>query len=432
MRLWRRNKDALRAIEHNPQVEGKRQKKRDRRGEKKGQEKFQKDSANPELAARLREYGEDYGLEEDPYLEGLSQAIEEGKNLSVWASNDVMTLMPHPDVASIEGPIYSAMVLIRNVLVFVPVALTWLAVGKATTGFSLYTTKSSAASIVNFLQFWQNGYGVLSKAWTLSQVAEDDFYIIAAVIFLTFVTPFMNRSAVKRAARFGLDALRERLALVIEVESFLFDRRRLTPLSIDSALAHSFERVVDATHNLMTASNAINVGLTSLSRRIGEGELLNQAAPGSQRLLEVFDREGEPARDLSKRQKLRQQEENLRGGTIEPPEPRTSGGLTFNKRQTEIVENAAETLKAVQKRVKVVTESLPRRAHARKELKKVELELDQTRAQLVELQQNLKKKEKKAQKQSEWKSAKQAAEKKKTLTELKNFNPMPLRFVGDE
>ena len=432
MRFGRKDKGELRSVDINPQLDSERQKKKDRRGEKKGQKKFRKDSANPELAARLREYGENYGLEEDPYLEGLSQAIEEGKNLSVWASNDVMTLMPHPDVASIEGPIYSAMVLIRNVLVFVPVALTWLAVGKATTGFSLYTTKSSAASIVNFLQFWQNGYGVLSKAWTLSQVAEDDFYIIAAVIFLTFVTPFMNRSAVKRAARFGLDALRERLTLVIEVESFLFDRRRLTPLSIDSALAHSFERVVDATHNLVTASHAIQIGLNSLSRQIGTGEPSNQLLLNSQPLMEALDREGEVKGDSLRGKKHRSPENDRREQTPDPQELKISPEPTFSKRQTEIVENAAETLKTVQKRMRVVGESLPRRAHARKELKKVESELDQTRAQLVELQQNLRRKKKKAHMKSEWKSAQQEAERMKALAGLKNFNRIPLRLVADE
>ncbi len=271
MKLWRRKKDDPRPDVSEDLDEKKRSGKKENRARKE-KDKERRDSANPELAARLREYGENYGLEEDPYLEGLSNAIEEGKNLSVWASNDVMTLMPHPDVESVEGPIYSAMVLIRNVLVFVPVALTWLAVGKATTGFSLYTAKSSAASVVNFLQFWQNGYGVLAKEWTLSHVAEDDFFIIATVIILTFITPFMNRSAIKKAAIFEQDALRERLTLVIEVESFLFDKRRLTPLTIDSALAKSFERVVEATQNLAIASKRIDVGLKALPRQIEGSE----------------------------------------------------------------------------------------------------------------------------------------------------------------
>ena len=231
-------------------------------------------ASNADLASRLREWGEDYGLEEDPYLEGISNAIETGKNLAVWASNDAMTLMPHPIIDTNEGAIYSALVLMRNVLVFVPVALTWLAVGKATTAFTIYTATNGAASVVNFLQFWQNGYHILSQVWTLSHIAEDDFYIIATVILLTFVTPFMNRSAAKRSARFEHQAMRERLALVIEVESFFFDKRQITPLSMDSALANSFEevekfetdRIEQVAHNLDLISNRVGTIIETLPR----------------------------------------------------------------------------------------------------------------------------------------------------------------------
>jgi len=105
MKLWRRKKDDPRPDVSEDLDDKKRSSKKEKRARKeKDKERGRQDSANPELAARLREYGENYGLEEDPYLEGLSNAIEEGKILSVWASNDVMTLMPHPDVESVEGP----------------------------------------------------------------------------------------------------------------------------------------------------------------------------------------------------------------------------------------------------------------------------------------------------------------------------------------
>jgi len=441
MRLFPWSKGDARALEAAPKKH-KGDPKKEKNKSKKGKEKILKeeknpkekerpnrDTSHPELAGRLREYGENYGLEEDPYLEGLSNAIEEGKNLSVWASNDVMTLMPHPDVESIEGPIYSAMVLIRNVLVFVPVALTWLAVGKATTGFSLYTAKSSAASVVNFLQFWQNGYGVLSKTWTLSHIAEDDFYIIGTVIILTFITPFMNRSAIKRAARFEQDALRERLALVIEVESFFFDKRRLTPLTIDSSLAQSFERVVESTRNLALASKRIEIGLKSLPRQF-----------------ESADRSAE----LPKPKIF---------ATTEPQRPR-SGGSDFSAREMEIIQyqkknrsqprfdefdefddniddniddnaedsllNASTTLDTASRRVEVIAQSLPRRAHARKELKKVEIELGNTRLELAELQGKLSKDQKKAAKEREWRAAKRGVERHRVLNETRKLGDYQL------
>ena len=437
MKLWRRKKDNPRPDASEEMDDDKRSRKKENRARKeKEKEKGRQDQSNPELAARLREYGENYGLEEDPYLEGLSNAIEEGKNLSVWASNDVMTLMPHPDVESVEGPIYSALVLIRNVLVFVPVALTWLAVGKATTGFAVYTAKSSAASVVNFLQFWQNGYGVLAKIWTLSHIAEDDFYIIGTVIVLTFITPFMNRSAVKKAAAFEQDALRERLTLVIEVESFLFDKRRLTPLSIDSALAKSFERVVEATQNLAIASKRIDIGLKALPRQIetndgdevqiinskgNSGTYENSRNSDYDERFANFEDEDEKLSRKSKKDKKRKDKDASDSRELvvldheyEELKERESG-----KRQSQSVDQATATLEAVTKRVDVIAQSLPRRAHARKELKKVEIELDQTRGELMALQSKLKKKQKKAQRENEWKAAKREAERNKALSRPK-------------
>jgi len=435
MKFRRKRGDDARpdAPEEEDRERGSKKKERNRK------EKANKGSSDPELAARLREYGENYGLEEDPYLEGLSNAIEEGKNLAIWASNDVMTLMPHPDVESVEGPIYSALVLIRNVLVFVPVALTWLAVGKATTGFAVYTAKSSAASVVNFLQFWQNGYGVLAKIWTLSHIAEDDFYIIGTVIVLTFITPFMNRSAVKKAAAFEQDALRERLTLVIEVESFLFDKRRLTPLTIDSALAQSFERVVEATHNLAMASKRIEIGLNSFPRQIdpsGGGEQYETRyqtpyAPPYEKQYATFEEEDVPE-GKSKKDDRRKSEKTSTDLVIIEPKKSAPAEPEYDPREAESVERAAETLDAVAKRVDVIVQSLPRRAHARKELKKVEMELDQTRNELRALQEKLKKQQKKAQKQGEWKAAKREAERNKALGRSKNLGNGAPRYIDEE
>ena len=91
------------------------------------------------------------------------------------------------------------------------------------------------------------------------------------------------------------------------------------------------------------------------------------------------------------------------------------------ERKSESVDQATATLEAMSKRVDVIAQSLPRRAHARKELKKVEIELDQTRSELESLQAKLKKKQKKAQKENEWKAAKREAERNKALSRPKAF-----------
>lgn len=351
--------------------------------------KEEHNASNPELAAKLREWGENYGLDEDPYLEGLSAALEEGKDLAIWASNDVMALMPEPQIDSTEGPIYSLMVLIRNVLVFVPVALTWLAVGKATTGFSVYTARTTAASVVNFLQFWQNGYGVLGKVWTLSHVAEDDFYIIATVILLTFVTPFMNRAAVRKAEAFDHEAMRERLGLVIEVESFLFDKKSITPMTMNAALTNAIEGITSAAADLRSA--ALDRGMSSIE---APPTVSSEAVNTVGDTLETFQ-------ILSRRKRRRTRKEARKnrksGNTTTTPviiingngvevdfnaelekkfKSRENKELIKKKDEPEIeIHENQEELDAIREKISTLEQSLPRKAHARYEIKEMQRQL---------------------------------------------------------
>ena len=367
-----------------------------------------KEEKNVDLADRLRLWGESFGVEEDPYLEGLSNALAKGKNLAVWASNDVMALMPEPKIESTEGAIYTLLVLLRNVLVFVPVALTWLAVGKATTAFNAYTARSSAASVVNFLQFWQNGYGLLSKEWTLSRIAELDFYIIAGVIFLTFITPFMNRSAIKSATRFENEAQRERLALVIEVESFLFQKRQITPLTMDASLIRSLEKVVSASENLNKASRGIKAGVKSLSAEVKAGHQLSPM--GGISPLHTFKTEP------SQSQELRLQRDWLLE-TIQSER-------IFEKSEVNKIENTTRKLEQISRRLRGISQSLPRKSEARVNLSKIEVEIEGTRADLESLQIKLVKHQKKLEKQKEWKSAKQELERSRATSKVKS-NVLP-------
>lgn len=365
-----------------------------------------KEEKNVDLADRLRLWGESFGVENDPYLEGLSNAIAKGKDLTVWASNDVMALMPEPKIASTEGAVYSALVLLRNVLVFVPVALTWLAVGKATTAFTAYTAKSSAASVVNFLQFWQNGYGLLAKEWTLSRIADLDFFIIAGVIFLTFITPFMNRSAIKSANRFENDAQRERLALVIEVESFLFQKRQLTPLTMDASLIRSLEKVVKASENLNMASRGMKRGLKTLSLAAtteNGGKVPKQlAAPV-------------PVKDefsLSRDARLQREWilETLHSERL------------FEKNEAGKIENSTGKLEQISRRLSGVAHSLPRKSEVRGNLIQIQAEIEETRNDLELLQMKLVKRQNKLEKQKQWRAAKEEVERNRSSSKHNSFS----------
>ncbi len=209
-----------------------------------------KTTGNPELAEKIRAWGKKRRMPKDPYLVGIADAIENDEDLVVWASTDVLAIFPHAFIKPAETRLYSMLVLARNILVFVPVALTWLAISKATTAFSLYPAKQTG-SVANFLQFWEDGYGYLDKKWTISEVALLDFWIIAAVIALTLITPIMAHNAEERAEKEELDAERERIGLAVEVMAYLFDKREVNNVTMNSALARSVA-------NLRTSSKSLN------------------------------------------------------------------------------------------------------------------------------------------------------------------------------
>ena len=141
-----------------------------------------KPSPNFTLAESLQSWGRKYGQVEDSYISGLTEALRENKNLHIWATFDPLDYLPIPLLAN--GSKLASRVrfltVLRNVLVFAPVALTWIAVGQATTGFQKYISQNTTG-VANFLDFWQNGYDILPEEYRISSIARLDAAIILAV-----------------------------------------------------------------------------------------------------------------------------------------------------------------------------------------------------------------------------------------------------------
>ena len=151
------------------------------------------------LSNRVSSWATEFGLTDHSYVKGLIEALRSGKNLGSWLALDPMEYLPdEPPRMKFQGRgIAGLLSLFRNTLVFAPVALTWLAISKTTAAFAIYT-KNNSLNVVNFLDFWQNGYGVLSQTWILSHIAILDFELIALVIFLTLMTYWVNDREMRR------------------------------------------------------------------------------------------------------------------------------------------------------------------------------------------------------------------------------------------
>ena len=220
----------------------------------------------------------------------------------------------------------------------------------------------------------------------------------------------MNRSAIKSATRFENEAQRERLALVIEVESFLFQKRQITPLTMDASLVRSLEKVVTASDNLAKASRGIKDGVKSLSTVVNTER--HASAVGGALSPPIFKNEEAPH---SREMRL---ERDWLLETIQSER-------IFEKSEVSKIENTTRKLEQISRRLKGISDSLPRKSEARVNLSKIEVEIEETRSELESLQIKLVKHQKKLEKQKEWKSAKQELERSRATSKVRsNIHPL--------
>jgi hypothetical protein len=210
------------------------------------------------LAEKLERWVALRGINNDPYLRQLIDSLYERKNLHVWAEIQPLDFMPHPTsiLQMRQSNLVRILTILRNVLVFAPVALTWAAVSAATTGFAAYT-KENGDSVSNFLDFWQNGYGFLAPHWRIGEVARLDFVLILLVIGLTLYVSLAGHKAQMLRINEEIRIDQERVELALEISSVLHDKRKITTVTMNQALAGSISRLVNATHNLETATKEI-------------------------------------------------------------------------------------------------------------------------------------------------------------------------------
>ena len=211
------------------------------------------------LANSLQSWAEQYQLSDDPYVAGLTAAVSNRKNLPMWASLNPLEYLPHAKVRS--NPqlhlITLIMTIVRNALVFLPVALTWFAISKATSAFATYKANNTL-QVVNFLDFWENGYGVLSKTWSLSSVASLDFLIILFIIFLT-VTITLIEKRTKRLRDAEISELDEdRVRLAISISTYLFGQQKVTNVTMNQSLAKALRDILNSTDSLDRTSKELN------------------------------------------------------------------------------------------------------------------------------------------------------------------------------
>ena len=217
-----------------------------------------KNSSPTELISEIKTWASTNHSEGDALVLALLEDLESGQDLDAWASLDSLDILPPVQYKAGDKQLRltNLIAIARNVLVFVPVALTWIAVSKATTAFEQYTAANPSA-VVNFLDFWQNGYGILSKDWTIGHIALLDGGIIGIVIALSIAVSVLELRH-KRSMRTTVAVLdQERLTLALKIFKYLHTHKTATPAVVNAGIAGSVRNLLATSKELAKTSKEL-------------------------------------------------------------------------------------------------------------------------------------------------------------------------------
>lgn len=234
--------------------------------------------------AEMNTWAKQWEVAEDPFVKGLNEAIQQNNDLGMWSSLDPTQLLPEmPDQTTIFHRIGNAMSLLRNVLVFLPVAITWQAIAKATDAYTKWDgTKSASGSKKvlqkNFLDFWANGYEFLDKRYTIPHIGILDFWIIIAIIAISLIS-----SALISRGDKSNEALRqifesERLTIAIRIRRALHGKREASPESIATSLADALADLNQTTRDMAEVASRLEASTAGVSSLTPQIEKLNDHA----------------------------------------------------------------------------------------------------------------------------------------------------------
>jgi hypothetical protein len=194
-----------------------------------------------DVLVSLQRFATRYGHTQDPYLVRLSDALETGGDIQTISILDPASYLPTRSRIQTGKRLRLSRLIagIRNVLIFVPVALTWAAVGEATIAFNEFVQRNSGTP-ANFLQFWQDGYGVLDPFWAIGNIATIDFYLVTAIILMTGTVALMQASGQREKDRQFAEFEVDRRELALQIEILRYSRRPARtseiPADLSSAL----------------------------------------------------------------------------------------------------------------------------------------------------------------------------------------------------
>jgi uncharacterized protein YukE len=211
-------------------------------------------------------------------LERLHMDIRANRKMNEWGSFPLDDLLrpPMQDFTTLPmAKIANVVTVLRNLLLFVPVMVTWLAIERAATAYN-----EPGNSGKTFLAVW-NDIG-LSLKW----VALLDFVVIAALIALTLASHLLDAKAEKQARSKDEESDVMFRTMMVNVGLYLHGFRQITPSALKGGLADAVNQLKAATDEMKDAAVGMNVVADKAASTLAEFATMSakEFTPAAERL----------------------------------------------------------------------------------------------------------------------------------------------------
>ena len=183
-------------------------------------------------------------------LEQLESDLRKNQRLNEWGQFALEDLLrpPRRDTSRfIAHKVAAIVTFFRNLVLFIPVAVTWLAIERAAVKFS---DKLELGINTTFLEVWLNDDIFL----TLATTAAIDAGLIGLLIVLTLVAQSFEVVADRSARQADESDERDFQSVLVNVGLFLHGFRSITPSALKSGLAEAVDNLRKSSEQLAAVS----------------------------------------------------------------------------------------------------------------------------------------------------------------------------------
>ena len=190
------------------------------------------------VADDLEAWADSIDAEDDPSVQHLVGALRSDDDLTVWAEVDLDTCLPQGAKPSPPKEAWRRrLTVLRNILVFLPIAFAWLSIRSVTSSYRRYAANNPEAP-VDFLSYWSSPSRGIEQ---LQAVALAITFVVAAIIVVTVLIAATDVSSSKAAARELASRERERSHLLLKLRLALAPRRKVDLDNVEASLTSAIE-----------------------------------------------------------------------------------------------------------------------------------------------------------------------------------------------